>query len=471
MNPSEGDLDVPQDIDCWDAAGAARALDAADAPMADAEAEPERGPITGRAAAFLVLAVAAAIVLRSAGGKSAHGRFDGASIERVATTPGLGARRSNTREHDPMHPSTAEGPVRPSVSRRPLGMTAAFLIAPLLTSSAIAQCPGDIYEDGMVNGGDLGVLLAYWGPTTSSPASQRCDLDGDGIVDGQDLGILLSGWGRCIAVPTWAVVLEALPNPGVVTDPALRAAIVSTGRPWRVKDAATGIEMVLVPQGTFAMGCTATATLYCPSAETPVHQVTFDKAFYLGRYEVTQAQWTSQMGFNPSAFQGHADAPRRPVDSVDWTGAQAFAAQTGMRLPTEAEWEFACRAGTTTTFHGSPAVPNGSDDLSYLPTIAWYGEGGGGGQTKVVGLKAPNGFGLHDMAGNVWEWTSDWFDPSYYATSPALNPPGPSSGSYRVARGGGFTDQAFYSRASHRHTIQPGGSALYTVGFRVARNP
>jgi formylglycine-generating enzyme required for sulfatase activity len=470
MNPSEGEFGVPQDIDCWDAAGAARALDTADAPMEDAEAEPERGPIMGRAAAFLVLAVAAAIVLRSAGGKSAHGRFDGASIERVATTPGLGARRSNTREHDPMHPSTAEGPVRQSASRRPLGMTAAFLIAPLLTSSAIAQCPGDIYEDEMVNGGDLGVMLAYWGPTTSSPASQRCDLDDDGMVDGQDLGILLSAWGRCLSVPTWAIVLEALPNPGVVTDPALRAAIVSTGRPWRVKDAATGIEMVLIPPGTFEMGCSPSTGIGCSSDENPVHAVTLTAAFYLGRFEVTQAQWQQQTGDNPSTFRGESyPAATHPVEQVDWGSAQSFAVSIGMRLPTEAEWEYAYRAGTTSAYHGSAASVSGSSNDAYLGAIGWWSSNSGG-STRPVGQKLGNGLGLHDMSGNVWEWVNDWYSTTYYDASPASDPPGPSAGSSRVLRGGSWISDAgnVGCRASSRI---PWGSAVWNVGFRVARNP
>ena len=370
-----------------------------------------------------------------------------------------------------MHGASRIGPTKQARTLARGGVIAGSLLASAMTGSSTAQCAGDIFDDGLVNGGDLGVMLTYWGPTTESPASQRCDLDANGIVDGGDLGVLLANWGACITVPGWATSLEAQPDPSIVTDPAIRAAIIATRLPWRVRDTATGIEMMLVPPGTFAMGCTATTTYSCPPAEGPVHQVVLDAAFYLGRFEVTQAQWTATMGSNPSAFQGDADAPLRPVDSVDWVAARGFAERVGMRLPTEAEWEFTCRAGTSKTFHGSPIAPGGSDDPSYLSTIAWYGDGSGAGKPKVVGLKAPNGLGFHDISGNVWEWTNDWFGSSYYGSSPVLNPTGPSTGSYRVARGGGFTDQAFYSRASHRHTIQPGGSALYTVGLRVARNP
>ncbi|MBU3683742.1 MAG: hypothetical protein FGM39_06995 [Phycisphaerales bacterium] len=471
MNPSEGEPRVLPDIGCWDAEGAARALDAADAPTEEADARTERRPITGKAVAFVVLAVATAIILEAAGQKSMHGWIDGASIEGAATIPALGAGRSSNRARDPMQTPTAQDSSRSSPRRRLLGAASAFLLAPLLASPAVAQCPGDIYEDGLVNGGDLGVLLAYWGPTTSSPASQRCDLDGDGMVDGQDLGILLSAWGRCLSVPTWAIVLEALPNPGIVTDPALRAAIVSTGRPWRVKDAATGIEMVLIPPGTFEMGCRELDPDICQQGDLPVHTVTLTQPFYLGRYELTQAEWTARMGSNPSLFQGADDSMRRPVDSVTWDAAHSFTAAAGMRLPSEAEWEYAYRAGTDAVYHGTSALPFGFNDASQLGTIAWFGGGSGGFQTQTVGQLAGNGFGLHDMSGNVWEWVFDWFDLNYYSISPNIDPPGPATGAYRACRGGGFTDMAWYSRGSTRHAIVPGGSALYTVGFRVARNP
>jgi hypothetical protein len=134
-------------------------------------------------------------------------------------------------------------------------------------------CAGDIFSDGIVNGGDLGVLLSYWGAATASAASRRCDIDGNGIVNGADMGILLAGWGPCPGnnVPAWATALETEPDPSVVTDAGLRAAIVATGRPWRVRDNSTGLEMVLIPPGAFQMGCSASNAWGCWAGEYPIH--------------------------------------------------------------------------------------------------------------------------------------------------------------------------------------------------------
>ena len=117
----------------------------------------------------------------------------------------------------------------------------------------------------------------------------------------------------------------------------------------------------------------------------------------------------------------------RPVEAVSWNTIQGFLSATGMRLPTEAEWEYAYRAGTTTAFHGWAGQPAGTNDDSLVGNIAWYSSNSGG-QTRPVGGKAANGFGLHDMAGNVWEWVSDWYGSSYYASSPLEDPQGPTSG-------------------------------------------
>ena len=142
-----------------------------------------------------------------------------------------------------------------------------------------------------------------------------------------------------------------------------------------------------------------------------------------------------------------------------------------MRLPSEAEWEYACRAGTTTAFHSMPGYPNGTNDDNQAGTIAWYYYNSGN-QTHVVGGKAANALGLYDMSGNVYEWVNDWYDDgSYYSVSPSTNPLGPVSGSSRVWRGGSF--QPYYStfvRSSSRYALGPGNTRSY-VGFRVARNP
>jgi len=283
-----------------------------------------------------------------------------------------------------------------------------------------------------------------------------------------------------VSVPTWATLLEAAPNPNVVTSASLRQAITATGLAWRVKDTATQIEMMLIPPGTFNMGCSASQQYGCNSSENPVHQVTLTQAFYLGRYEVTQAQWQARMGSNPSYFQSAstqvplAQVPQRPVEKVSWNTIQGFLSQTGMRLPTEAEWEYAYRAGTTTAFHGYTGQLGGTNNDNLLGNIAWYYEGscssGAYCQTRPVGGKLGNGFGLHDMAGNVWEWVNDWFSDTYYSTSPPVNPQGPSSGSSRVLRGGGWSFGSDVCRASRRGGNGPDISGS-DVGFRAARTP
>ncbi|MBM4225036.1 MAG: formylglycine-generating enzyme family protein [Gammaproteobacteria bacterium] len=334
---------------------------------------------------------------------------------------------------------------------------------------------GNFDLDGEVGGFDLSVILSLWG-TAAPPYG---DLDADGRVGGGDLTTLLVRWGpvgyQGDPYLCWATVLEAAPNPDVVTSASLRQAITATGLPWRVKDTATQIEFVLIPPGTFNMGCSASQQYGCFSFENPVHQVTLTNAFYLGRYEVTQAQWTAWMESNPSLFQSAsaqvplAQVPQRPVEYVTWNTIQGFLSQTGMRLPTEAEWEYAYRAGTTTAFHGYTGQEDGTNNDNLVGNIAWF-NGNSNNQTRPVGGKLGNGFGLHDMAGNVWEWVNDWFGGNYYSTSPPVNPQGPSSGLYRVLRGGYWSDGSIGCRASNRYGGFPDDS-IFNVGFRVARTP
>ncbi|MBM4107186.1 MAG: formylglycine-generating enzyme family protein, partial [Phycisphaerae bacterium] len=200
-----------------------------------------------------------------------------------------------------------------------------------------------------------------------------------GTIGSRDVSVVTPAGSTTLAggftyelIPTpWATVLEVAPDPAVVTNASLRNAIAATGLPWRVRDNASQIEMLLVPPGTFMMGCSPSLQYGCNFDENPVHQVTLTQAYYLGRYEVTQAQWTAVMGSNPSWFQSAsaqvpaAQVPLRPVERVSWNMIQGFETATGLRLPTEAEWEYACRAGTTTAFN------NGSNDDATLGTLAW----------------------------------------------------------------------------------------------------
>jgi formylglycine-generating enzyme required for sulfatase activity len=333
----------------------------------------------------------------------------------------------------------------------------ALAVLALAAPASAQSCAGDLNDDGVINGADLGQLVAAWGPCESCAA----DLNANGVVDGADLGVQLGNWGECVTIPAWATVVQAQPDPAVVTDPTLRAAIIATGRPWRVRDTATQVEMLLVPPGTFQMGCIMGSNQYgCYDWELPVHQVTLTNAFYLGRYEVTQAQWVARMGSNPSAFQGQFDSASRPVERVNWAVIETFLSATGFRLPTESEWEFACRAGTQTPFY------SGSTDDNAAGTLAWYSANSGG-HTRPVGGKLANAFGFHDMLGNVWEWVTDRY--GGYTSEAQTNPTGPVSATYRVIRGGAYPYAADYVRSSARYYATPGPSNL--IGFRVARNP
>jgi formylglycine-generating enzyme required for sulfatase activity len=343
-------------------------------------------------------------------------------------------------------------------------VTIALAASALAASShAQAPCVGDLNADRVVDGTDLGVLLGQWGGSGSA------DLNVDGFVDGVDLGMLLGGWGSCpIVTPPWATLVEALPDPAVVTDPVLRGRIAATGWAWRVRDTATQVEMLLVPPGTFQMGCIMGSNQYgCSSQELPVHQVTLTNAFYLGRYEVTQAQWVAQMGSNPSSFQSASaqvpvdQVPNRPVERVSWNTIQGYLNATGFRLPTEAEWEYACRAGTQTPFY------NGSTDDNMLGTLAWFSANSDS-QTHPVGGKAANAFGFHDMLGNVWEWANDFM--GFYTSEAQTNPTGPVGPSSRVIRGGSWYIVGNPVRSSKRLGVAPGLTYAW-IGFRVARTP
>jgi len=281
-----------------------------------------------------------------------------------------------------------------------------------------------------------------------------------------------------LITPPWATLIEEVPDPAVVTDANLRAAMVATGFAWRVRDTATQIEMLLVPPGTFNMGCSASNTYPCDFNESPVHTVTLTSAYYMGRYEVTQAQWQARMGSNPSFFSSPsgqvpaAEVPNRPVENVSWNqiaGTGGFLSGTGLRLPTEAEWEYAYRAGTTTAFHGFTGNLDGTNNDLLVTSIAWM-TANAASQTRPVGGKLANGFGLYDMSGNVMEWVNDWYSSTYYGSLPSLNPTGPASGTTRVMRGGNYFDNYPNLRSSKRFNYLP-ANAYGDIGFRVARSP
>ncbi len=304
----------------------------------------------------------------------------------------------------------------------------------------------------------IAAVAMTFGLSTSSVqggAGGTCasDINGDRQINGADLAQLLADWGQCPAVvPAWATLLEAAPNPAIVTDANLRAAIVASGLPWRIRDNSSNIEMLLVPAGTFTMGCSP-GDANCLADESPAHQVTLTNAFYMGKTEVTQAQWQATMGINPSYFFGQ---PNNPVEQVTWNMIQSFNSATGLRLPTEAEWEYACRAGTTTARYGE------------VNAIAWYYQNWTIYGTQPVAGKLPNALGLYDTLGNVWEWCQDWYGP--YSSASVINPTGPTTGSYRLLRGGSWVYGSDNCRASRRYDNTPVYVGNFG-GFRVARNP
>ena len=323
-------------------------------------------------------------------------------------------------------------------------------------------------------GGAPATNLVVVSPTTITAVTPTGTLGPADVVVTTPAGTLTSLNGFTyvsIVVPAWATLLDATPDPTVVTDANLRAAIVASGLAWRVRDNAANIEMLLVPGGTFMMGCSASTQYGCNSDENPTHQVTLTNAFYMGKTEVTQAQWTAKMGSNPSFFvpaNSYSSDTTKPVEQVSWDMIQGFNSATGLRLPTEAEWEYAYRAGTTTAFHSYPAQLNGFNNDTLLGNIAWYGSSSVN-QTHAVGGKFANALGLHDMSGNVFEWCQDWY--GGYSASAATNPTGPATGSYRLLRGGGWNFASNDCRASERDIYSPGGVGYYFSGFRVVRNP
>ncbi len=239
-----------------------------------------------------------------------------------------------------------------------------------------------------------------------------------------------------------------------------------------------GMKLVLIPDGKFLMGSPEGEG---DGNEHPPHEIRITRPYYLGAYEVTQGQYKAVMGGNPSHFKGSDELP---VETVSWLDAVRFcnnlseregrkscyrieggkvtiAGGDGYRLPTEAEWEYACRAGKTTRF-------SFSNDENALGQYAWYFANSDR-RTHPVGEKRPNASGLYDMHGNVGEWCWDWFDHGYYKQSPVLDPQGPERAASRVFRGGSWNDDARLTRSAFRYRYVPGNQLSSGLGFRVAR--
>ena len=250
----------------------------------------------------------------------------------------------------------------------------------------------------------------------------------------------------------------------VDTRPATRASDTPTGDQGRLGAEAFALGVGLgeeqfasIPAGSFRMGSTSGTR-----DERPVHTVVMTRAFYLQKTEVTQGQWKAVMGRNPSHFANCGDIC--PVERVSWNDIQSFLAALNnqepgknYRLPTEAEWEDAARAGATEDY-GESGV---------LHEMGWY-EGNSSRRTHPVAQKLPNAWGLYDMHGNVWEWVQDWYSDAYYSVSPINDPAGPPGGSSRVMRGGSWGSNARSARPANRDHDVP-TQATSRLGFRLAK--
>ena len=208
-----------------------------------------------------------------------------------------------------------------------------------------------------------------------------------------------------------------------------------------------GLTYLWIPPGTFLMGCSP-GDRDCKADEKPAHQATLARGFWLSQTPVTQQAWQRVTGQNPSQFKG----ANRPVENVDWIEAKAYCAAVGGRLPTEAEWEYAARAGAKGSRYGK------------LDDIAWH-FGNSGFTTHEVGRKLANDFGLDDMLGNVWQWVADWY--GNYPSGEQSDPSGAETGQFRVLRGGSWYFDSKYVRASSRDKNEP-GSRSQDIGLRCA---
>jgi formylglycine-generating enzyme required for sulfatase activity len=219
-----------------------------------------------------------------------------------------------------------------------------------------------------------------------------------------------------------------------------------------------GLKYVWIPPGTFMMGCSP-GDGKCQPEEKPAHQVTITRAFWIGQTPVTVGAYkrfaaaTGRQMWEAPSFNRGWGKENMPMLNVTWDEATAYCGWAGGRLPTEAEWEYTARAGSTEARYGN------------LDDIAWYALNCGYGAHDVAQKRA-NGFGLYDMLGNVWEWVNDRYDENYYQNSPSQDPSGPASGQHRVLRGGSWIDRPEEVRASSRGLPS---AALSEYGFRCAR--
>jgi serine/threonine protein kinase len=313
----------------------------------------------------------------------------------------------------------------------------------------------------------FGTQLPSESPTDTLPVTLQEYHPAARAVDGSYRWLFLGcGTGIALVFLTALFVLVLTMTsggPGTTGSTSGRVTRPAGAAPQTVVNSA-GMKLVLIPEGKFSMG--SLDDLGAEPDEKPQHPVAITRAFYLGTTEVTQAQCEKVIGNNPAFFR---DSPEHPVEQVSWDSAVQFCRklselpaekQAGRvyRLPTEAEWEYACRAGSTTPFQGG--ITLGSNQAHFDKILAT-------GRTARVGSFAANPWGLFDMHGNVWEWCADVYDSGYYRSAPAVDPKGPPSGHARVIRGGGYTNSAAYCRSATRGNYLP-NFQYRDIGFRVA---
>ncbi|MDD2715766.1 MAG: SUMF1/EgtB/PvdO family nonheme iron enzyme [Candidatus Wallbacteria bacterium] len=281
--------------------------------------------------------------------------------------------------------------------------------------------------------------LTYTAPVSAGNAVLGCSFTENGVTKTAEINLTITGIGVHNAGDSMTLTL-----PGSVT-----------------------MEFKWIPAGSFTMS-SPDSEQYRYYDENPQHSVSITQGFWLGKYEVTQAQWLAVSSSNPSYFQGasYPNSGNRPVEQVSWNDCQIYIASLNsmgigtFRLPTEAEWEYACRAGNTSAYYWGEII-----DGSYC----WY-DSNSGAQTNVVGGILPNTWELYDMSGNVMEWCQDWYADDFYSLSPANDPTGPVTGSLRVVRGGCWSLGVFFCRSAGRSNTIP--SDRYSgLGLRLVFTP
>jgi len=280
------------------------------------------------------------------------------------------------------------------------------------------------------------------------------------------------------ATQTTPTIAPATPQPASAAAPLDAAAAKQHQEAWSKylgigieQQTPQGIKLQLIPPGEFVMGeaDTTAAKKGSGANETAPHRVRITKPFLLGSYEITRAQYESVAKRQPSQARGEGEPAKLPVDSVSWSAAVSFCETLNQqeprdsrrrryRLPTEAEWEYACRAGSADRW------PLGNDEAK-AALVGWF-QPEADGRAHAVGGKLPNAWGLYDMLGNVYEWCGDWYRSDYYAQSPAVDPPGPTTGLERVIRGGSWWNNAAHCRPAARVGSPPDGSEM--IGLRIA---